>query len=134
MHDAAAMRRRTSIDRGRSAVSREHHGSHRGRGTALHTVVCSAALAAAACAGDPPPPEVDGIPPGEVPERWQAGVGIDEDTSGDMRPEALDTIDDHESGRDSSPGGSGSGPSLDATTWVPPPTIRVWRRGLDHST
>jgi hypothetical protein len=97
-------------------------------------MVCTAAVAAAACAGDPPPPEVDGIPPGEVPARWHLGLGLDEDTSGDLRPEALAIIDDHENGEDDTGGGGGGGPGLNAATWVPPTTIRVWRRGLDHST
>jgi hypothetical protein len=67
------------------------------------------------------------VPIGEAPERWAIGVEVDEDTSGDLRPEALALIEARHDG-----GGEDFEPI--AAAWQPPTTIRVWRRGLDGST
>jgi hypothetical protein len=68
----------------------------------------------------------EGIAADEVPERWRTGVELDEDHSGDLRPEALELIRAREAGEEE------SAPITFA--WQPPTTIRVWRRGLDGST
>jgi hypothetical protein len=98
------------------------------RRAGLRTLVCSfvVAAAASACSPEPEAPstEVDGIPTEEVPRRWIEGVEIDEDLSGDLRPEALALIEAHEAGEE---------PAPVFAAWTPPTTIRVWRRGLDGS-
>jgi hypothetical protein len=81
-----------------------------------------------ACDARPEPGNVeDGVVPGEVPERWRSGAELDEDRSGDLRPEALELMRAHEEGEDGAP-------SPIALAWQPPQAIRVWRRGLDGST
>jgi len=90
--------------------------------------VCTA-LVAALCGCDAPvdlAELTEGIPADEVPERWAAGVEIDEDLSGDLRPEALELILGREAG-DEEPDEPRS------YAWTPPTTIRVWRRGIDGS-
>ena len=92
----------------------------------MRTLVCTViAASVAACSPETASPEVDGIPTDEVPERWHAGVEVDEDLSGDLRPEALAIIEDHEHGEDDGP--------VAHAAWQPPASIRVWRRGLDGS-
>jgi len=81
-----------------------------------------------ACGSPPEPGDVDeGVAASEVPDRWRAGAELDEDHSGDLRPEAMALIRAHEAG-DAEPA------STIALAWAPPATIRVWRRGLDGST
>jgi hypothetical protein len=72
----------------------------------------------------------EGVPADEAPARWSTGVEIDEDLSGDLRPEALEIIRTHGEGR-SEVSEASRGPQL---AWSPPASIRVWRRGLDGST
>jgi hypothetical protein len=74
---------------------------------------------------DSSPPVDEDVPASEAPERWATGLELDEDLSGDLRPEARALIEARESGDD----------SLDviAAGWQPPTTIRIWRRGLDGS-
>jgi hypothetical protein len=103
-------------------VSRATRGRRGAASPGLRTLVCT--IAVAACSPGASPPEVDGIPTDEIPERWLAGVEIDEDLSGDLTPAALAIIEEHEEG--------GDGPVAHAV-WQPPATIRVWRRGLDGS-
>ena len=68
----------------------------------------------------------EGVAPGEVPQRWRTGAELDEDRSGDLRPEALELLRAHDAGEDPT--------ESIAFAWTPPATIRVWRRGLDGST
>jgi len=104
--------------------------TNEGRGGAtsrLQSLVCTAVVAGlAAC--DPPVIPVDGVDevaPGEVPERWTAGLDVDEDLSGDLRDEARALI--------LSRGAADEVPPL-LRAWAPPASIRVWRRRLDGST
>ncbi len=85
-------------------------------------------MVASACAGQAAPPELaDEIPEDEVPERWAQGVEVDEDRSGDLRPEALALIEAREAGA--------AEPSEEVSfAWRPPSSVRVWRRRLDGST
>lgn len=112
-----------------SAWTRDLRGTAR---TGLQSLVCTLAAAAAAaslaaCNASPAPGNVeDGIVPGEVPERWRTGTDVDDDRTGDLRPEALELMRAHEAGEDPTDGV--------AFAWAPPATIRVWRRGLDGST
>jgi hypothetical protein len=82
--------------------------------------VCSLAVAGACDTST----VVDGIPPDEVPERWESALEIDDEMSGDMRLQAREIIEARELGIEPTP----------IALWQPPPTIRVWRRGLDGST
>ncbi len=87
----------------------------------LRSVVCTIAIAA--CNS----PSVDeDVPAAEAPERWAIGAELDEDLSGDLRPEARAIIEARELGEEP--------PEVIAAAWQPPTTIRVWRRGLDGST
>jgi hypothetical protein len=93
--------------------------------TSLRSVVCTLAIAAtAAC--DSPPAQDEDVPASEAPERWSQGLELDEDLSGDLRPEARALIEARQSGDDSL--------EVIAAAWQPPTTIRIWRRGLDGST
>jgi hypothetical protein len=94
--------------------------------------VCTVAVATlGACDAPPEPGSVDeGVVAGEVPERWRTGVELDEDHSGDLRPEALELIRAREAGEAGEDGAAGP----ISFAWTPPTTIRVWRRGLDGST
>jgi hypothetical protein len=92
----------------------------------LQSIVCTALVASLGACDAPPPPEPEIIPTGEAPERWGSGAELDEDLSGDLRPEALALIRARAEG-----GGDPDGPAF---AWQPPSTIRVWRRGLDGST
>jgi hypothetical protein len=86
----------------------------------LRSIVCTIAIAA--CNS----PSVDeDVPATEAPARWAVGAELDEDISGDLRPEALALIEARQAGTE----------ELDtiAAAWQPPTTIRVWRRGLDGS-
>ncbi len=97
---------------------------------ALQSLVCTVAvtLGAWGCSEPGPADEVsEGVPADETPERWLSGVNVDEDLSGDLRPEAIELIRAHEAGEPEP-----HEPVLYA--WHPPATIRVWRRGLDGST
>jgi hypothetical protein len=91
--------------------------------TPLRSIVCTVAIAACS---SPVVHEDEEVPASEAPERWAIGADLDDDLSGDLRPEALALIEAHNSGED----------ELDqiAAGWQPPATIRVWRRGLDGST
>jgi len=112
--------------------------------TGLQSLVCTLAAASlaslatlAACDAPPAPGSVeDGVAPGEVPERWRTGAELDEDRTGDLRPEAMELIRAHEEATSSADAPELAtaplAPSL--ATWAPPATIRVWRRGLDGST
>lgn len=100
----------------------------RGAGSPLQLAVCTAALALAACqVGAELDDVVADLPADEVvPERWASGAAIDEDLSGDLRPEALELILAREAGEEPA--------ETEIYAWSPPATIRVWRRGLDGST
>jgi len=112
-----ASRMRTTA-RESSAIAR----SHRVAGIALRSVVCT--VATAACQA---PVEIDhDVPVGEAPERWATGIDLDDDLSGDLRPEAIALIEARHHGADETLG-------TIAGAWLPPTTIRVWRRGLDGS-
>ena len=91
--------------------------------TAVPCVLLSVLLASCAVDGDLAE-LTDGVPDVEVPERWLAGAHVDEDLSGDLRPEALDLIEANETGAE---------PEV-IYAWTPPTHVRVWRRGLDGST
>ena len=71
------------------------------------------------------PTEIDPVTPEETPERWVTGLDVDEDVSGDLRPEALALIEARAAGEDPT--------EALAAPWQPPSTIRVWRRGIDGS-
>lgn len=97
-----------------------------GRRLRLQSMVCSlVALSAAACDSSP---ASDGMAPDEAPARWSIGQEVDEDLSGDLRPEALEII------RARAEGTNVEESNVAALAWSPPATIRVWRRGLDGST
>ncbi|MBZ0237251.1 MAG: SpoIID/LytB domain-containing protein, partial [Deltaproteobacteria bacterium] len=132
---------------------------HRSRGShafALAFVIASGlALAAPAAAdGAHAHDDVGGVPASLAPERWHTGVAVGLDRSGDLRPEAIAVLDAIERahaplsvaeipgqdrlqrpvtsrvrtiGADGLPGGDA------IVNFVTPPTIRVWRRGLDGS-
>jgi hypothetical protein len=110
--------------------TRDSHGVAR---TGLQSIVCTLVAASlgaslAACGGPPEPGGVDeGIAADEVPERWRIGAELDDDYSGDLRPEAIELMRSREAGEGDSTGRI-------ALAWSPPTTIRVWRRGLDGST
>jgi hypothetical protein len=91
--------------------------------TPLLSAVCTVVIASACQSAEPVDEDV---PMAEAPERWAIGADLDDDLSGDLRPEALALIEARDNGDD----------ELDqiAAAWQPPTTIRVWRRGLDHST
>lgn len=105
------------------APSRALRGAAR---TGLRSIVCTALIAGlAACDAPPPAGSVEeGVAPGEVPERWRTGIDLDDDLTGDLRPEALELIRAREAGEE----------APISFAWSPPATIRVWRRGLDGST
>jgi hypothetical protein len=96
--------------------------------TPLRSVVCSLAIASSAC-NAPPDPEDEQVPAGEAPSRWSMGVEIDDDLTGDLRPEAIALIEARHEGVDQTT----DVPETIAAAWQPPTTIRVWRRGLDGS-
>lgn len=97
-----------------------------GRRLRLQSMVCSLlAVGAAACGSSP---ASDGMVPDEAPSRWSSGLEVDEDLSGDLRPEARELI------RARAEGTSTEASGVVALAWTPPATIRVWRRGLDGST
>src|SRR5262245_23741049 len=96
--------------------------SPRAAGRALQSVVCTAMAASLGACGAPPEDEV--VPVGEAPERWATGAELDDDLSGDLRPEALELIRARAEGEPENP---------IVFAWQPPATIRVWRRGLDGS-
>jgi hypothetical protein len=111
MHDASRMR----------TTSRESGFFHAVRWamrSPLHSIVCT--LAIAACA--PQPPEDESV---IEPDRWATGMEVDEDLSGDLRPEARALIESRQAGEPE--------PEVIAAGWQPPTTIRIWRRGLDGS-
>jgi hypothetical protein len=88
----------------------------------LRSIVCTAAIAGCQPAPDH---EDDVVAPSEEPARWSLGLEVDEDLSGDLRPEAIALIDVRDDGdEDFEP---------IAAAWHPPTTIRVWRRGIDGS-
>jgi hypothetical protein len=92
---------------------------------ALQSAVCTLVATLAAC--NDAPQITDDVPADETPERWLAGMEIDSDLSGDIRPEAEALIRDREL--------HVVEPAVDvAYAWTPPTTIRIWRRGLDGST
>jgi hypothetical protein len=86
-----------------------------------------------ACNGGSSSSVSDGVPAYEAPERWASGAEIDEDLSGDLRPEALELIRARMEGRTEGQAIQELAPSI-ALAWSPPATIRVWRRALDGST
>lgn len=122
MHDAARMSvsSRETTANGISAWAAR---------TPLRSIVCTLVIASGAACNTPPDPEDEQVPAGEAPARWALGVEIDEDLTGDLRPEALSLIEARQAG--------GEEPVLPsepiAAAWQPPTTIRVWRRGLDGS-
>jgi len=114
--------------RSNPATTRNLPGTAR---TGLQSIVCTLTAAGlvslAACNAPPAPGGVEeGVAPGEVPERWRTGIDVDDDRTGDLRPEALELMRMHEEGEDPT--------ESIAFAWTPPATIRVWRRGLDGST
>lgn len=102
---------------------------HRNARTGLQTLVCTVMAASlGACDAPPDPGSVEeGVAADEVPERWRTGTELDDDHTGDLRPEALELIRAREAG-------AGDPADPIAFAWQPPATIRVWRRGLDGST
>ena len=117
MHAPRTMMRAAPQDRAATPFSRAVRAS-------LQSLVCTvAAFSLAACDADPPSEE---IPEHEAPARWSTGAELDEDLSGDLRPEAIELIRKRADGEDVDEGTS--------FAWQPPATIRVWRRGLDGST
>ncbi len=84
-----------------------------------------------ACNGSSSSGSSDGVGAYEEPARWSTGSDVDEDVSGDVRPEALELIRAR---------GEGAGEVVSAESgpvalaWTPPASIRVWRRALDGST
>ena len=93
--------------------------------TPLRSLVCILAIASAACDA-PSAHEDDQVPADEAPSRWATGVDIDDDFTGDLRPEAIALIEARNAGVEETP-------DAIADAWTPPSTIRVWRRGLDGS-
>lgn len=69
----------------------------------------------------------DGVPAHETPARWSTGAELDEELTGDLRPEAMELIRARRDGLSTDV----SAPTL---AWQAPTSIRVWRRGLDGST
>ena len=93
--------------------------------TPLRSIVCTVAIATgAACSS--PEIEDEEVPADEAPERWALGMELDEDLSGDLRPEARALIEKRMQGEPE---------ELEpiAAGWKPPASIRVWRRGVDGS-
>lgn len=93
--------------------------------TPLHSIVCTVAIACGAACGSHEH-EDEEVPAGEAPERWALGIELDEDLSGDLRPEARALIERRMNGETELV-------EPIAAAWQPPKTIRVWRRGLDGS-
>ncbi len=110
MHNASPMRTKTRD-------SGFFHALGRAARSPLHSIVCT--LAIAACA---PQPEDESV---IEPDRWATGMEVDEDMSGDLRPEARALIESRQAGEIE--------PEVIAAGWQPPTTIRIWRRGLDGS-
>jgi hypothetical protein len=117
MHYAARMKR-SSRESGHTAAFRVLNWSAR---TPLRSIVCTVAIAACNT-----PPEENEIPADEAPARWAIGAELDDDLSGDLRPEALELIEARHAGE--------LEPATIEAAWQPPATIRVWRRGIDKST
>lgn len=57
------------------------------------------------------------------------GLDVDDDLSGDLRPEARALIEARQTGEDQ----PDDLPESIAAAWQPPTSIRIWRRGLDGS-
>lgn len=110
MHNASPMRT-TTRDSG------FFHALRWATRSPLHSIVCT--LLVAACA---PQAEDESV---IEPDRWATGMEVDEDLSGDLRPEARALIEERQNGEVE--------PEVIAAGWQPPTTIRVWRRGLDGS-
>jgi hypothetical protein len=92
----------------------------------LRSIVCTVAIASSAACNTAPEDDAE-VVAGEEPQRWAIGAELDDDLTGDLRPEALALIEARQAGE----------PQLPTTieaAWQPPTTIRVWRRGLDKST
>ncbi len=96
-----------------------------------------------------------GIEPSLVPARWMSGATVGADRSGDLRPQAIAILDAlaatnealtvadvaapgalarRVSSRVAVIGADGSSAGDTVVGFVTPPSIRVWRRGLDGST
>ncbi|MCB9572433.1 MAG: hypothetical protein H6709_10135 [Kofleriaceae bacterium] len=131
----------------------------RSAGALLSTVVV-AALAAPAAAGPHGPADADvdvdvaDVDPALAPVRWSTGDEVGGDRSGDLRPEAAALLDVIASTRDvvtlgdaralglappramarAVGGGDAPAPGDVSRAYDAPPTIRVWRRGVDGST
>src|SRR5687767_2129442 len=96
------------------------------RHTPLRSIVCTFAIVATtSCKDVHDISEDESVPEGEAPARWSIGAELDDDVSGDVRPDALALIEARQRGEE---------PEVLAAAWQPPSTIRVWRRGLDGST
>lgn len=106
------------------AASLASRTTRRAAVAALQSLVCT--LAVAACEAPVEAIPSDDIPADQLPERWQSGVEVDHDLTGDLRDDARALIEQRIAGDDPAP-------TLTAAAWVPPATIRVWRRGLDGS-
>src|SRR6187551_1745337 len=65
--------------------------------TPLLSAVCTVVLASACQSAEPIDEDV---PVAESPERWAIGADLDDDLSGDLRPEALALIEARNSGDD----------------------------------
>ncbi|HEY5949461.1 MAG TPA: SpoIID/LytB domain-containing protein [Kofleriaceae bacterium] len=87
--------------------------------------MCTVAIACSGACNSPTDNDGDEVPAAEAPARWAIGAEIDDDLSGDLRPEALALIEARQAGED--------GLEVIAAGWQPPSSIRVWRRGLDGS-
>lgn len=119
MHYTARMKRVTSKFAGSGMVSWATWSP-------LRSIVCTLAIASAVGCQAPADPDEEDVPAGEAPERWSLGLELDEDMSGDLRPEARELIERRQQGMEDSE-------EPVALAWQPPATIRVWRRGLDGS-
>jgi hypothetical protein len=120
MHYAARMNR-SSRESGRTPAFRVLTWSAR---TPLRSIVCTVAIAA--CNTPPEIYDENDVPADETPARWAIGAELDDDLSGDLRPEALELIQARHAGE--------LEPTTIEAAWQPPATIRVWRRGIDKST
>jgi hypothetical protein len=103
------------------------------RSAVLAVLVAATGLAQAAPAD---PALIIDDDPAAIPERWRTGVALGADRSGDLRRAARAILDAAAVAPDRAltlADAAALGAPV-AAAFEPPPTIRVWRRGLDGST